>query len=228
MKRARANRSGFTLIELLVVVAIIGVLIGIVLPAFSKARRQARKTQCVNRLRSIFVNMTMYVGEEGRFPPLNNEPGEGAYQYNYLIYDGKDFDRNFGPLTRPTGIIKFTRQLFCPLQENQFHTLGTPLNPWPPVRNFDTRAGYGRRYGLSGKSLSQLTKVVAFAADLIHLPELVRSAHRTGINAVYTDGHAQWFQDPGILTDNELTKPFDPADNDIVKKIWNIIDRAGR
>ncbi len=73
-----------------------------------------------------------------------------------------------------------------------------------------------------------MRKVYAFAADLIHLPEVVRSAHKTGVNVVYTDGHAQWVQDPGILTDNELTKPFDPRDNPIVKKIWKMLDRAGR
>ena len=106
--------------------------------------------------------------------------------------------------------------------------LGTDLNPWPYQVNMDTRAGYGRRYGLSGKSFSQLERVFAYAADLMHLPEVVRSAHKTGVNVVYTDGHAQWVQDPGILTDNELTKPFDPRDNAIVKKIWKMPDRAWR
>lgn len=228
MIRIHKNRVAFTLIELLIVVAILGLLIGILLPSFAGARRTAKKTQCANRLRSIFSATMMYVGDEDRLPPLNNQPDEGTYQYNYLIYDGADFDRCFGPLARPYGIIKFTEQLFCPVQRSPWHVKGTDLNPWPVQANMDTRAGYGRRYGLSGKSFSQLERVFAYAADLIHLPEVVRSAHETGVNAVYTDGHAQWVQDPGILTDNELTKPFDPRDNPIVKKIWKMLDRAGR
>ena len=228
MNHANKRRFGFTLIELLVVVSIMGLLMSILLPAFGRARLSAKKTQCANRLRSIFSATMMYVGDEDRLPPLNSEEHEGAYQYNYLIYDGKDFDHCFGPLARPYGIIRFTEQLFCPVQKNRFHMLGTDLNPWPYQVNMDTRAGYGRRYGLSGKSFSQLENVFAYAADLIHLPEMVESAHKTGVNVVYTDGHAQWVQDPGILTHNELTKPFDPRDNAIVKKIWKMLDRAGR
>ena len=64
------RRCGFTLIELLVVVAIIALLISILLPSLSKARAQARTTQCASRISQLTKSLLLYAEDFEETPPF--------------------------------------------------------------------------------------------------------------------------------------------------------------
>lgn len=58
------DKRAFTLVELLVVIGIISVLIGILVPALSKARQSAQRTQCLSHLRSLAIAQAIYAVEQ--------------------------------------------------------------------------------------------------------------------------------------------------------------------
>ena len=72
---ALQTTRGFTLIELLVVIAIIGVLIGLLFPAISMARKATARAQTRTTINGLYGAMEVYALEElrHRYPPT--EPG---------------------------------------------------------------------------------------------------------------------------------------------------------
>jgi len=80
---AEAGRRGFTLIELLVVIAILAVLTGLLLPAMSKAKSQAKKVNEMSSAHQVMLAWQMYADDhQDRVLP--------GYRYGYEAYDARN------------------------------------------------------------------------------------------------------------------------------------------
>lgn len=90
------RRTGFTLIELLVVIAIIALLIGILLPALSKARKTAQQLKDSTQIRNILQAMAVFANQNRDTYPLPSRVDKGNKTINVAVGQEttKDTTRN--------------------------------------------------------------------------------------------------------------------------------------
>jgi prepilin-type N-terminal cleavage/methylation domain-containing protein len=78
LRCSQTQRRAFTLVELMVVIAVLGVIVGIMLPAIQAARESSRAASCRNNLKQIGLALANYeavfkhypTGAEGRYDPM--------------------------------------------------------------------------------------------------------------------------------------------------------------
>jgi Tfp pilus assembly protein PilE len=68
MRSASAYRNGITLLELLVVISMLVLLLCLLLPGLSEARKQARRMPCAYNLRRLGNALTLYHSLNRRYP----------------------------------------------------------------------------------------------------------------------------------------------------------------
>lgn len=169
MANNHSKRRAFTLVELLVVIGIIAVLMGMLLPALSKATLHAKSVQCASNMRQVGTSLLMYANEnKGWLFPLGPNvplgPG-GSMVPSTLGYVGtatqKDKVWTTLVFSRPDPAV-----MFCPQDVGNFPDVdkdGNPINPifWHSYLLNQHLAYHTVRYTtagvmLGGKSPSQV------------------------------------------------------------------------
>jgi prepilin-type N-terminal cleavage/methylation domain-containing protein/prepilin-type processing-associated H-X9-DG protein len=110
----------FTLVELLVVIAIIAMLIALLFPAFSAARRSAQRTVCQSNLRQLATAFIMYVSENRGAVP---RPAQEMHPFREdWIHFQKRRKFEDGTVTKYLGTGERARQvLICPSDDVDAH-----------------------------------------------------------------------------------------------------------
>ncbi len=140
--RARA----FTLIELLVVVAIITILMGILLPSLSSARRQAKRVKCLANMRSMGIINSLYAEEYNQYVPIACAAVDKQSNY-WFNRDGEQLNL-FGRYYK-AGLLNSPQVVYCPEMKDELHMYNSSSNTWPPPAvlpsNRNVRASYSMR-----------------------------------------------------------------------------------
>lgn len=99
------KQKAFTLIELLVVISIIAILMGIMMPALSRARAMAGRVVCATNLKTIGLVVEMYAND---YNDMISEPtpGSGSADGIHINYDCRDWYLRYLPYTEDPKIYQ--------------------------------------------------------------------------------------------------------------------------
>lgn len=222
-----SRKSGFTLIELLVVIAIIALLMGILMPALNRVRKQARRVVCSAHMKQITTSISVFSNDrEGRIPPLTERP-DGEWEHvqsqNHWarwFRTEEDIYWNLGILWKYE-YIKDGKLFYCPskLSPFQYKDYSDPVFP-SPVMGGTSGVRVPYTYNPVCKSIDDRERVVKNMAELrsgrsLVLVDVLRDegvAHINGWNVAPGDLSVRFVVDPTILEDMKNSEGFIDAD----------------
>lgn len=156
-KSPRTAATGFTLIELLVVIAIIAILAALLLPALSKAKQSAYKSQCASNLHQWATAYAMYEGDYQNSFPDNTAGVDVAYMsplYMNTFFPDYLYKSTSGGGT--SGVRAKNDVMYCPTDQwhRNYEAAGGVTNligyATVPYRTTTTMANYASQYNAYG------------------------------------------------------------------------------
>jgi prepilin-type N-terminal cleavage/methylation domain-containing protein/prepilin-type processing-associated H-X9-DG protein len=198
-------RSGFTMVELLVSIAIIGLMIGLLMPAIQSAREAARFTQCNNNLRQIGLTTHEWRDVLGCYP---HEGWTGYFSYRMAPGMKTPGDRSALPERFGLEAIVVKKKFLppsagiwvCPSQADEMQSNGNTYafsvasrlrekNPEEPSTILWVWDNYTLLPGLTG-FVGPFSGYTIPVQDRVQPHSTWRSA---GYNALFLDGHVEYF-----------------------------------
>ena len=236
--RVRRARHGFTLIELLVVVAVISLLVALLLPVLSRARKEAERALCRSNLHQIVVAVTGYANDNRRRTPrltMFNGGVEDARYGTTAWFPDPQYGAGAvyaGYFAGPVGLgllvpeyvsVADGRIFFCPTQSDKSHVYDQPVIGWHQWGNpiGQVMLGYFTR-----ESSSVDGPIRALVADMFYA-----GANRTGHleprgdYLCYSDGSVRWVFEEGSLWQSGI---WYPSTDSQIKYVWDYFDREYR
>ena len=191
-------RRGFTLVELLVVIGIIAMLIGLLLPALSRARAASRDAVCLSNLRQVHNALVLYANDHDDRVPIGYRRSK---QFNSMIYSGSAGKFVLFGRLHEADLTFGGEVFFCPSESNPRFQYDVPENPWPPGPGANTFSGYACRPVVElpddspGPVMPKLARLGgdAILADVMNSPDRLNTRHGGHLNVLYADAAARKF-----------------------------------
>lgn len=209
LKKNCASASGFTLLELLVVCTVIGLLVGLLLPAIISARDAARVSQCAGHMRQLGMAVALYSGErDGIFPRSQHSAfanGELVWSRAVARYLGEDETRWTNLLRGVYHCPSDSRARMLSYGVNVYFELG-PDDDYegkPSTWRYRSEVPHPARTILFAENNSLADHIMPnFWAGLSDVADVAYARHRGSANYVFVDGHVER---------RKLQELYDPA-----------------
>ncbi len=209
--------SGFSLIELLIVLAIAALLIGLLMPHFTRIREMARQAACASNMHQIGIGLSIYLDENWEQYPASyfsgskkkNRPAQPLEMNTVQLGRHKPLDRVTGwdgiGWLYYEGMVRSPQVYYCPshIGSNPFENYQEDwANPTEEKTDL-IRINYHYRNKIDS------TVLVNWQRDNLHRLHMGKAIvmdglrtksdfnHGVGANYLRVDSAVRWFDDPG-------------------------------
>jgi prepilin-type processing-associated H-X9-DG protein len=181
------------------VISIIGILVGLLLPAINSAREAGRRTQCANNMRNTGLGILGYVNANNVFPPAgefgNNAPiaTETATSANSVIYNL--FSGTFTGVPMYSWVVPILPYIDSQELFNQWSMFSTTTAGPVCVPYYDYDTGTGVANLPAGQASNY--KIGSTALGILRCPDdLTTQSNQGNLSYAVNGGFSLWHVDP--------------------------------